>query len=38
MKGERACAVIKKFVGLRPKIYPFLLDDGSEHKKSKGYK
>ena len=27
-----------KFVGLRAKSYPYLMDDGSEHKKTKGTK
>ena len=29
---------ITKFVGLRPKIYSYLVDDGNEDKKAKGSK
>ena len=35
MKDEAAGFAIKKFVGLKPKMYSFLVDDSSEHKKSK---
>ena len=33
MKDEAAGVVIKEFIGLKPKIYSFLVDDSSEHKK-----
>ena len=36
MKDETAGVAIKEFVGLKPKIYSYLLDDNSEHKKAKG--
>ena len=29
---------MKEFVALRPKTYSFLMDDDSEHKKTKGTK
>ena len=35
MKDETAGVGIKEFVGLNPKMYSFLLDDSSEHKKAK---
>ena len=35
MKDETAGIVIKEFVGLKPKIYAFLVEN-SEHKKAKG--
>ena len=35
IKDEAAKLPIKDFVGLKPKIQLFLLDDSSEHKKSK---
>ena len=35
MKDETAGAAIKGFVGLKPKMYSFLVDDSSEHKKAK---
>ena len=28
--------LIKEFAGLKPKMYSFLVDDSSEHKKQKG--
>ena len=31
MKDERAGVVTKEFVGLKPKMYSFLIDDGSEY-------
>ena len=36
MKNETAGVMIKEFVGLKPKMYFFWVDDRSEHKKSKG--
>ena len=36
MKDETDGAAIKEFVGLQPKIYSFLVDDNSEHEKSRG--
>ena len=36
MKDETGAVTIKEFVGLKPKIYSFLVDDSSEHKKAKG--
>ena len=36
MKAETAGVAIKEFVGLKPKMDSFLVDDSSEHKKSKG--
>ena len=33
MKNETVA--IKEFVGLKPKLYSFLVDDNSEHKKKK---
>ena len=36
MKDETACLVIEEFVGLKPKMYLYLLNDYSEHKKTKG--
>ena len=33
MKDETAGVAIKEFVGLKPKMYSFLVDDNSEHKK-----
>ena len=36
MKDETAGVAIKEFVGLKPKMYSFLVDDSSEHKKAKG--
>ena len=35
IKDENAGVVVKKFVGLKPKIYSFLVDDNSKHVKSK---
>ena len=35
MKDETAGFPIKEFVGLKPKMYSFLVDDSSEHKKAK---
>ena len=36
MKDEAAGVAIKKFVGLKPNMYSFLVGDSSEHKKAKG--
>ena len=36
IKNETGRATIKEFVGLKPKMYSFLVDDSSEHKKAKG--
>ena len=35
MKDESRDVAIEKFVGLKPKVYSFLVDDNSEHKKAK---
>ena len=36
MKDETAGVVIEEFVGLKSKMYLYLVDDNSEHKKAKG--
>ena len=36
MKDERGGVAVKKFVGLKRKVYSFLVDDSSEHKRAKG--
>ena len=36
MKDEIAGVSIKEFVRLKPKMYSYLVDDNSEHKKAKG--
>ena len=36
MKDETAGVAIEEFVGLKPKMYLYLVDDNSEHKKAKG--
>ena len=36
MKNKTAGIAIKEFVGLKAKIYSFLVDDSSEGKKAKG--
>ena len=36
MKDRTAGVAAVEFVGLRPKMYSFLVDDSSEHKKAKG--
>ena len=38
MKDEAAGKIIKEFVGLRSKLYSFVMDDGRETKKCKGIK
>ena len=35
MKDEAAGIAIEEFVGLKPKMYSYLVDDDSEHKKAK---
>ena len=36
MKDETADVVIKEFVELKPKMYSYVVDNSSDHKKSKG--
>ena len=36
MKDGTPGAAIEEFLGLKPKIYSYLVDDNSEHKKAKG--
>ena len=36
MKDEIGGLAIEEFVGLKPKMYSFLVDDNSEHEKTKG--
>ena len=36
MKDETGGVAINEFVGLKPKMYLFLMDDSREHKKAKG--
>ena len=36
MKWKMKQWAIKEFVGLKPKMYSFLVDESSEHKKAKG--
>ena len=38
IKNKLGEKFMKEFVGLRAKTYSYLIDDGSEDKKSKGYK
>ena len=35
MKDETASIAIEEFVGLKPKMYSYLVNDNSEHKKQK---
>ena len=35
MEDEKGGVAIEEFRGLKPKMYSFLLDDNSEHKKAK---
>ena len=35
MKDETAGVAIEEFVGLKPKLYSYLVDDNGEHKKEK---
>ena len=37
-KDELGGKIIKEFIGLRAKIYTYLMDDDTEHKKAKGTK
>ena len=36
MKDETTGVVIEKFVGLKSKVYSYLVDDNREHKKTMG--
>ena len=36
MKDETTGVVIEEFVGLKSKVYSYLVDDNREHKKTKG--
>ena len=36
MKNGTAGVVIEEFVGLKPKMYSYLVDNNSEHKRAKG--
>ena len=36
MKDETAGVAIEDFVGLKPKMYSYLMNDNSEHKKAEG--
>ena len=36
MKHETSVKAIEEFAGLKPKMYSFLVDDNSEHKKANG--
>ena len=36
MKDETAGVAVEEFVELKPKMYSHLVDDNSEHKKTKG--
>ena len=38
VKDETAGVAIEEFVRLKPKMYSYLVDDSSEHKKAKGVK
>ena len=38
MKDETVGVALEEFVGLKPKMYSHLVDDNSEHKKTKGVK
>ena len=35
-KEEKAGVAIQEFVGLKPKMYSYLVDDNCKHKKAKG--
>ena len=35
MKDETASVAIEEFIGLKPKMYSYLVDDNNEHKKAK---
>ena len=36
MENETAAVAIEDFVGLKPKMYSYLVDDNNKHKKGKG--
>ena len=36
MKDESRGVAVEEFVGLKPKMYLFLVEDNSEHRKTKG--
>ena len=36
MKDETTAVAIEEFSGLKPKLYPYFVDDNSEHEKAKG--
>ena len=36
MKHEKVGVAIQECLGLKPKMYSYLVDDNSEHKRSKG--
>ena len=36
MKDEKSGFAIEKFVVLKPKMYSYLVEDNSEHKRGKG--
>ena len=36
MKDETAGVDIEEFIGLKPNMYSFVVDNSSEHKKAKG--
>ena len=38
MKDETSGIAFEEFVGLKPKMYSFLVDDNSEQKKRKGWR
>ena len=38
MKDELGGKIMKEFIGLRPKCYSYLMDDGKVDKKAKGTK
>ena len=38
MKDELGGKIMTEFVGLRPKTYSYLIDDGNSDKKAKGTK
>ena len=38
MKDELGGKIMKEFIGLRPKCYSYLTDDGNVDKKAKGTK
>ena len=38
VKDETAGVAIEEFVGLKPKMYSYLVDDNNQHEKKKGAK